>query len=73
MLELKSNHKSKYKNNMNCVLCRKNVEKSGYHLLECDKLISQPSLRNKMNKIKYDDIYGNLSKEIQAAKIWKKV
>ena len=73
MLELKCNYKSKYKNNMNCVLCKKNVEESGSHLLECDELINEPSLSDEMNQIKYDNIYGNLSEEIQAAKIWKKV
>jgi hypothetical protein len=54
MNNLKWNFKSKYKNNLNCLLCKKGFEESESHLLQCDELINDPDLK--------DEIWGYLWK-----------
>ena len=73
MTNLKWNFKGKYKNDMNCSLCKLNFVESETHLLQCDQLTCEPGLVEEMKKIQYDDIFGTLSEQIQAVKIWKKI
>ena len=69
--DLKWNYKEKYKNNLNCSLCRKCFKESESHLLQCEELTSEPEISNEIKKIEYMDIYGTLKDQIQAVKVWK--
>ena len=73
MNDLKNNYKSKNKNNLNCALCRKDIEESESHLLQCDDLILEPELSKDISIVKYSDIFGDLNEQIQAVKFWKKL
>ena len=73
MNDLKNNYKTKHKNNLNCSLCRKSVEESESHLLQCDELIMEPELSKDIYSVKYSDIYGNINEQKRAVTLWKKL
>ena len=73
MTDLKWNFKGKYQHNMNCSLCRLNFVESEHHLLQCNQLTCETGLSEEMNKIQYDDIFGSLSDQTKAVKVWKKI
>ena len=50
-----------------------NFVESETHLLQCDQLTCEPGLVEEMKKIQYNDIFGTLSEQKQAVKIWKKI
>ena len=39
--EIKCNYKSKYKNDMSCLLCSSNDDESEIHLLQCEAIVSE--------------------------------
>ena len=71
MNDLKSNFQNKYKNNLNCSLCKQECKESESHLLQCVEIISEPDIN--LQNLKYSDIYGNLGDQIKAVQIWKKI
>ena len=73
MTDLKWNFKGKYRNDLNCSLCKLNFVESEIHLLQCDQLTCEPEILEEMKTIKYDDIFGSISEQIKAVKIWKKI
>ena len=44
-----------------------------HHFVMCSYLTSLPELGSEMQSIKYEDIYGKLSDQIRAVKVWDKV
>ena len=59
---------------MKCSLCLDpQTEESLDHLRRCIFLTSKPYLVEDLKSIKVNDIYGSLSKQIKAVKVWTKV
>ena len=75
MLSIKANFKNKHKNNISCSICNdKNSEESEIHLLSCPSLVNHPKLKNEINKVKYSDVFSDLTKQQQqAVKVFKKI
>ena len=71
--QMKTNYKSKYEDNMQCLLCSSNVEESEIHLLRCDGIICKKEVKDESQKIEYKDIFADLKKQIFAVKTWRKV
>ena len=70
----KTNYKMKYINDLSCSLCEdKATEESEIHFLECQFLVNVPQLGQELHTIKYEDIFGNLSYQIKAMKVWTKI
>ena len=60
--------------NLSCSLCENpDVKESEIHLLECPFLRKHPKLQGDISKVKYEDIYKQLPKQIAAAKLWEKI
>ena len=70
----KANFRKKYENDLICILCGdiSSVE-TLHHFLMCSYLTSQHLLGSELKLIKYEDIYGKLSDQIRAVKVWDKV
>ena len=49
------------------------TEESESHFLECQFLANVPQLGQELHTIKYEDIFGNLSSQIKAIKVWTKI
>ena len=70
----KTNFSKKYEGNLTCSLCENpDVKESEIHLLECPFLKNHPKLQDEISKVKYEDIYKHLPKQIAAAKLWEKL
>ena len=69
---IKTNYKNKFKNNM---LCRYGCmsEESYIHLLQCNSLIKDDTLKKEASNISVEYIYGSLSQQIQAIQVWTKI
>ena len=71
--EVKNNYKTKYKNNMKCMICSSSVDESEIHLLQCDGIINEADIKSEISKIEYSDIFSDLEKQITAIKVWRKI
>ena len=70
----KTNYKMRHNNDLSCSLCKdKATEESESHFLECQFLANIPQLSQDLNTIKYEDIFGNLSSQVKAIKVWTKI
>ena len=73
-VNVKTNYKHSYINNMLCRLCEKpDEDECEEHLLVCNELITDHKLRIDISKIRYNDIYGTFSQQKTAINLWKKV
>ena len=74
MIQLKGNFSRGQRGNLKCDLCNDvNSEETQMHLLECTFLVNHPELKSDIKSIKYDDIFQNLSSQVKAIKVWKKI
>ena len=74
MIPLKGNFSNAHKNNIQCDLCKDvNSRETQMHLLTCNVLVDHPDLQAIIKTIKYEDIYKDLSTQVQAIKVWKRV
>ena len=72
-IDVKANYKLKYKD-LICRLCMKaDAEESQSHLFSCDKITQEKSIKTEISNLTYENIYGNLTKQIEAIKIWKQI
>ena len=71
MFPVKSNLKNNHEDLL-CSLCSK-CEEEQSHLLECEEIVKSDELCNMMGRsvVKYKDIYGPISKQKEAIRIWK--
>ena len=70
----KSNYRTKYKDDLSCILCRdQNTVEDLHHLLQCSFLLGQPELVRQISSIKPDDIYGTLANQITAVRTWENI
>ena len=66
----KTNFENVYRPNLACSLCKdETTRETEIHLLQCP----YPELKEEMGRIKYEDIFGELKKQIQAARVWIRV
>ena len=74
MTQLKGNFSNAHKDNLQCELCREeNSIETQMHLLVCNVLVNHPDLQIPIKTMKYDDIYQDLSSQVKAIKVWKKI
>lgn len=74
MIQLKGNFSNAHKDNLQCDLCEEeNSRETQMHLLVCNVLVNHPDLQAVIKTIKYDDIYQDLSSQVKATKVWKKI
>ena len=57
LVDVKTNFKSKYKENLKCRLCDY-PEESQSHLVECEEIISNDLIRKPLTNYTYDDIFS---------------
>ena len=69
MVDVRTNYRTKYGTNLSCSLCQIQAEESQEHLLTCTGLSEIP----KNSSIKYEDIFDNLEKKVEAVKHWSKL
>ena len=69
MTNVRTNYRRKYGSNRNCSLCDIQADESQEHLLICPGLNEVP--RNP--SVKYQDIFDNLEKKIEAVKYFSKL
>ena len=69
MVEVRTNYKNKYGDNLNCTLCQSQSEESQEHLLVCPGLAEIPVNPS----VKYQNIFGNLDGQVEAVKHWTKL
>ena len=61
----KANYKNKYRFDLNCSLCKdKKFEENDAHLLSCSFVEGAFSAKTDLQKVKYDDIFEDLYKQI---------
>ena len=71
IIQLKGNF---HNDNLQCDLCKEeNSRETQMHLLVCNVLVNHPDLQAIIKTIKYDDIYQDLSSQVKAIKVWKKI
>ena len=68
MTSCKTNFKSQFQNNLSCRICL-NIDsiEDENHLLEC------VPMKNKTYGVKFNDVYGDLEKQVAAVKVFKTV
>ena len=71
--DVRTNYKTKYKNNMSCSLCTSCAEESESHLLQCTAIVNEPEVKDEISSIEYSDIFSHLEKQIKAVRMFSKV
>ena len=73
MIDIKCNFKNKY-NDLTCIMCgEQDQQETQQHLMSCQVITTHPDIKNKVNSIKYNDIYESLDKHIRAIKVFKRI
>ena len=57
LIDVKSNFKKKYKNNLICRLC-KIAEESQYHLVNCTIILTDSSIKSALEQHTYNDLFS---------------
>ena len=71
ILDVKTNYKSKFKNNLQCRLCSA-PEESQPHLMECSEILSEEKIKTALNTYKYSDIFSeNLETQAHLINTWR--
>ena len=66
MLPVKSNFKKLHNNNLQCQTCDKSLIEDENHILICEKLKNEESV-----KIKFEDVFGPVDNQLNATKVFK--
>ena len=73
LIDVKSNYRGKYKDDMTCRLCNI-TEESQLHLFSCTELLSDNIIRDSMKGYTYADIFStNLKTQAHMIDIWHKL
>ena len=71
LIDVKTNFKGKYKNNLKCCLCE-NPEESQPHLVECSEIVSNEEIKKALEDFSYNDIFStNLQVQTYLVNTWK--
>ena len=74
MLKIKANFSSMHGNILTCSLCKEvNTVETEFHLLNCSFLLKETSLENEMKKVKFCDVFCDLSKQTKAVELFRKI
>ena len=68
MLPVKSNFKKLHNNNLQCQTCDKSLIEDENHILICENLKNEESV-----KIKFEEDFGPVDLQLNAAKVFKNV
>ena len=67
----KTNFENLHRPNLACSLCKdETTRETEIHLLQCPFFQKNPELKEEMGRIKYEDIFGELKKQIRAVRVW---
>ena len=70
LIDVKSNQKSKYKDNLECRLCSSS-EESQPHLVVCSEILTDDKIRTALAGYSYSDIFStNLQTQTHLIKTW---
>ena len=72
MTDIKSNFKSMYKDDPLCELCQCEEETSN-HLIECKAVLDDINIGEAARKVRNDDIFKDITKQVKAVKVWKEI
>ena len=73
-IDLKANFKTKYSNNTECSLNGCTLEESQEHIFQnCQPLIHNLNINDRNSNIKYEDIFKNTKRQIQAVQLFNKL
>ena len=74
MLKIKANFSSMHGDILTCSMCRgSDTTESEFHLLRCPFLQKNESLETEMNKIDFNYVYLDISKQMQVVKIFQQI
>ena len=60
--------------NLLCSLCKEeNSIETEIHLLSCDFLMKDKSLKDEMSQVMYADVFCDIGKQVKAANVYKKI
>ena len=73
IIDVKTNFKQKYNNNLECRLCSA-PEESQSHLVQCSEIISDNEVKDALEGYQYTDIFStNLKIQEHLVNTWKKI
>ena len=73
LIDVKTNFKGKYKDNLKCRLCD-NPEESQPHLVECSEIVSNDEVKNALEGFSYNDIFTtNLQVQTHLLSAWIRI
>jgi hypothetical protein len=73
LIDVKTNFKGKYKDNLKCCLCD-NPEESQPHLVECSEIVSDDEVKDALEGFSYNDIFTkNLQVQTHLLNTWKRI
>ena len=68
MTDVKSNFRNQYQNNMDCQTCKETCIEDENHLLVCENLKDEESVKTNFSKV-----YGSIEDQLQIVKVFKKI
>ena len=73
LIDVKTNYKGKYKNNLQCRLCQA-PEESQPHLVVCSEIVSDDEVRKALEGFSYNDIFTtNVQVQTHLINTWKQI
>jgi hypothetical protein len=73
LIDVKTNFRRKYNNNLECRLCNA-PEESQAHLVECSEIISNNDVKISLEGYAYSDVFSsNLQVQVHLVNTWKKI
>ena len=71
LINVKTNQKSKYKDDLQCRLCNIS-EESQSHLVVCSEILTDDNIRRALDGYSYDDVFStNLRTQTHLIKTWR--
>ena len=71
-LPVKANYRNRYQN-VKCSLCREGFDDTQYHLFHCVGIIAQCDILANNVEMEYEDIFGDISRQIPVAKLLSEI
>ena len=69
----KVNYRNKFLSDLSCRYCDSSEQEDYSHLLKCEKLIVTDEMKRESQRVSVQHIFGTLSEQISAAKLWNKI
>ena len=72
MSNVKLNFKTMY-SDLTYNLCEENIPQSDSHLLECLRIINNCPVLSNDTSVEYEDLFGDISEQLNATKLYREV